>query len=85
MDATVTVNIPTDLYADGMVSVAKSGVVYNFTTKRFSQSVTIKNLTLNALPGPTALVFDALSSNATVYNPAAHGQPASCGKPLRQH
>ena len=69
VDQTITINIPTDLAADGLVSVAKSGTVYNFTTKRFSQSVKITNLTQNNIPGPIALVLDDLSSNATVYNP----------------
>lgn len=67
VDATLTINIPTNLLYDGEVSVAKSGFAYNFTTKRYSEQVTITNLTQNAIPGPVALVFDSLSSNATVY------------------
>jgi hypothetical protein len=70
VDTTVTINIPTNLYYDGEVSVAKSGFAYNFTTKRYSQQVTITNLTGNAIPGPIALVFDSLSSNATAYGAA---------------
>jgi len=79
VDTTLTINIPTDLYYDGLVSIAKSGFAYNFTTKRFSQQVTITNLTQNVIPGPIALVFDGLSSDATVYNPAGatlHQLPA---------
>ena len=67
VDTTVTINIPTDLYADGMVSIKKSGFAYNFTTKRFSQQITVTNLTQNSIPGSIALVFDNLSSDATVY------------------
>jgi len=70
VDATVSINIPTDLYADGLVSITKSGFIYNFTTKRFSQTVIITNLTENTIPSPIGLVFDNLSANATVYNPA---------------
>jgi hypothetical protein len=70
VDTTVTINIPTNLLYDGEVSIAKSGFAYNFTTKRYSQQVTITNLTENAVPGPIALVFDSLSSNATVYQAA---------------
>lgn len=70
VDTTVTINIPTDLYYDGLVSIQKSGFAYNFTTRRFSQQITITNLTQNTIPGPIALVFDNLSADANLYNPA---------------
>ena len=59
---------PADLYKAGVVTVAKSGFAYNFTTRRYSQSVSITNVTANDIPGPVGYVFDNLSSNATVYN-----------------
>ncbi len=59
---------PADLYAAGAVTVAKSGFAYNFTTRRYSQTVSITNVTSNAIPGPVGYVLDNLSSNATVYN-----------------
>jgi len=68
VDQTVTVNLPANLLSSGLVTVAKSGFVYNFTTGRFSQSVTITNLTQNSVPGSISLVLDNLSSNATLYN-----------------
>jgi hypothetical protein len=58
---------PADLYQAGLVTVARSGFAYNFTTKRYSQSVSITNVTANDIPGPVGYVLDNLSSNATVY------------------
>lgn len=59
---------PADLYKAGAVTVARSGFVYNFTTKRYSQSVSMTNVTPNAIPGPVGYVLDNLSPNATVYD-----------------
>jgi hypothetical protein len=83
VDATVTINIPTNLYADGLVTVAKSGFTYNVVTKRFNQSVTITNTTQNAVPGPISLVLDGLSANASLYDPAGttDAQSVPAGSP----
>jgi hypothetical protein len=50
------------------VQVTRSGFGYNFTTQRFVQTVTLKNVSAAAIASPISLVLDNLSSNATLYN-----------------
>lgn len=50
------------------VQVTKSGFVYNRTTGRFVQTVTLKNSTGSLIAGPISLVLDELSGNATLSN-----------------
>ena len=70
VDATVTIQVPPDILADGLVTVTKGAFVYNFTTGRFNQQIRLTNLTQNPVPGPISVVLDNLSSNATLYNPS---------------
>jgi hypothetical protein len=70
--ATVTVTIaasnPCAANVSGAVAVTRSGFIYNPGTRRFSQTVRITNTSASAIVGPFALVLDALSTNATVFN-----------------
>lgn len=68
VDASVAINMPADLTASGIATVTKGALVYNFTTQRFNQSVTVTNNTVNPISGPISLVLDNLSSNASLFN-----------------
>jgi hypothetical protein len=50
------------------VQVTRSGFGYNFTTQRFVQTVTLKNVSGAITSSPISLVLDSLSSNATLFN-----------------
>jgi hypothetical protein len=67
VDSTIAIAQPYDLYADGLLTMARAGFSYNVVTRRFSQQITVTNTTGNAAPGPISLVLDGLSSNATLY------------------
>jgi hypothetical protein len=49
-------------------SVTRSGFRKNLTTGRYVQTVTLKNMTANAIPVPVSFVLKNLSANATLYN-----------------
>jgi pimeloyl-ACP methyl ester carboxylesterase len=63
----------------GLVKVARSGLLQNRTTGRFTQTVTVTNMGPAPISGPVSLVVDALSANATVYAPAG---VTSCAAPI---
>jgi hypothetical protein len=52
------------------VAIARSGYSYNLATRRFVQTVTLRNSTTNAIKGPIALVLDGLTTGVALYNPA---------------
>jgi hypothetical protein len=60
------------------VQVTRSGFGYNLATQRFVQTVTLKNISTVTIASPISLVFDSLSSNATLYNPIG---TTSCATP----
>lgn len=61
------------------VSVTRSGYSYNFITKRFVQSITLKNNSASPIAGPISLVLDGLTANATLFNSAG---TTGCAVPL---
>jgi len=44
------------------VAITRSGYGYNFATRRFAQTVTLRNSTANAITGPIAIALDGLTS-----------------------
>ena len=52
------------------LQITRSGYGFNFTTQRFVQMVTFKNISTAPLTGPLSLVLDNLSANATLFNPS---------------
>ena len=60
------------------VQLTRSGFGYNFATRRFVQTVTLKNISGSAVGTPISLVLDSLSSNATLYSPTG---TTSCATP----
>ena len=60
------------------VSVTRSGFSYNVLTKRYAQTVTLKNLGGTAITGPVYLVLDSLA-NATLYSGSGS---TTCSTPL---
>ena len=66
-DTLVSIVMPADITASGIVTVTRGAMIYNFTTGRFTQSVVVKNNTVNTISGPISLVVDGLSSNASLF------------------
>jgi hypothetical protein len=64
--------------ASAQVQVTRSGFGYNFATQRFVQTVTLKNISGNAISAPISLVLDSLSGNATLYGATG---TTSCATP----
>jgi hypothetical protein len=52
------------------VTIARSGYSYNLATRRFVQTVTLRNATANAIAGPIALALDGLPAGVALFNPA---------------
>lgn len=52
------------------VAITRSGYSYNLVTRRFVQTVTLRNTTASAIPGPIALALDGLTAGVALYNPA---------------
>jgi hypothetical protein len=64
------------------VAITRSGYGYNFATRRFVQTVTLRNATAHAIAGPLALALDSLTNGVTLYNPAgATGCALPAGSP----
>ncbi len=61
------------------VSVSRSGYSYNILTKRYAQTVTLKNNSGSPIAGPISLALDGLSANATLFNSAG---TTGCAVPL---
>lgn len=49
------------------LQITRGGLRLNRTTQRYVQTITIKNTSPQPIAGPVSLVFDHLSSNATLY------------------
>ena len=49
------------------IAVKRSGYAFNFTTKLFSQKITLTNTSNATIFGPISLALDNLSGNATMY------------------
>jgi len=49
------------------VTPTRSGFLRNRVTGRYQQTLTLKNSSANPVTGPVSLVFDNLSSNATLF------------------
>lgn len=56
---------------DGQIQVTRSGFGYNFTTRRFVQTVSLKNVSGGVISGPISVVLDHLSGNASLFNASA--------------
>jgi hypothetical protein len=52
----------------GSIGIVRSGVTLNLTTRRYVQTVTLKNNSAGTITGPISLVLDNLTSNVTLYN-----------------
>jgi hypothetical protein len=63
----------------GQIAITRSGYAYNFTTQRFTQTVTLTNAGNTSILGPVSLVLDSLSSNATLFNGSGS---TACAVPL---
>jgi hypothetical protein len=60
------------------VQVTLGGFRQNLVTRRWQQTVTLRNNTQSSIFGPVAFVLDNLSANATVLNPAG---TTTCAEP----
>ena len=60
------------------LNITRGGFSYNFVTRRFRQTVTIRNDGALAITGPLAYTLDGLSPNATLIDPAG---TTSCAAP----
>jgi len=74
---TVTAGCAVD--ASSSIAITRSGFSYNLLTKRFVQTVTLKNSGGAAVAGPIYLVLDTLGANAVLYNSSGS---TSCAAPL---
>jgi hypothetical protein len=61
------------------VSVTRSGYSYNPLSRRYAQTVTLKNNSASPIVGPISLALDGLSANATLLNSAG---TTACAVPL---
>jgi hypothetical protein len=61
------------------VQVTLGGFRQNLVTRRWQQTVTLRNNTQSSIFGPVAFVLDNLSANATVLNPAG---ATTCAEPF---
>jgi hypothetical protein len=61
------------------VQVTLGGFRQNLVTRRWQQTVTLRNNTQSSIFGPVAFVLDNLSANATVLNPAG---TTTCAEPF---
>lgn len=67
---------------NAQVNVTLGGFRLNRATNRYAQQITIKNMTSANISGPLSLVFDSLSSNATLFN---FSGSTSCATPVRAY
>jgi hypothetical protein len=65
--------------ASSSVAIGRSGFSYNVLTKRYAQTVTLKNTGGAAIAGPIYLVLDSLGANAVLYNGSGN---TSCAAPV---
>jgi hypothetical protein len=61
------------------VQITLGGFRQNLVTRRWQQTVTLRNNTQSSIFGPVALVLDNLSANATALNPAG---TTTCAEPF---
>lgn len=61
------------------ISIARSGYSFNFTTKLFSQKITLTNTSNAPIYGPMSLAFDNLGNNVQLSTPAGY---TTCLAPL---
>ncbi len=76
---TSTANIqPAQVATDvtSQVTVFRGGFYYNRFTKRYSQTVTVKNTSSTAITGPLSLALDNLTAGAAAINAAGTTQYA---------
>jgi uncharacterized repeat protein (TIGR02543 family) len=67
--ATCSANIQTSITnVSTLITVIPSGFVYNRTTGRFHQQITLRNASGNPIQAPIYLVLDNLSANASLAN-----------------
>ena len=52
----------------GVIGITRSGVTFNPMTRRYVQTVTMRNNSVATITGPISLVLDNLSANATLAN-----------------
>ena len=50
------------------IGMTRSGISYNVLTKRYAQTITLRNNSALTIGGPILLVLDSLGTNATLYN-----------------
>ena len=62
----VLCNCPIDVTS--LITITRGGYVYNFSTGRYAQTVTLTNNSASTLVGTFSLVLDNLSANATLFN-----------------
>jgi hypothetical protein len=71
--------LPCAADVSGSVSVTRSGYSYNAITKKYSQIITLTNISGAAIAGPISFVLDGLSSNASLLNAVG---TTGCATPL---
>ena len=54
------------------MGITSGGFTLNPTTRRYAQTVTLRNGSAGTITGPISLVLDSLSSNATLLNARGH-------------
>jgi hypothetical protein len=64
---------------DNSITVTRSGLSYNVLTKRYTQTLTLRNAGSVAIGGPIYLVLDSLGSNAALANGTGS---TGCATPL---
>ena len=56
------------LLVTGSIGITYGGVTLNPMTRRYVQTVTLRNNSAATIAGPISLVLDKLSPNVTLYN-----------------
>jgi hypothetical protein len=78
------VNVPCQAVVSGSVSVIRGGSLPNPITHQYAQTITLKNTSNAAIPGPFSLAIIGLSTNASLLNPSgttAAGCTLAAGTP----
>jgi hypothetical protein len=65
-DTSTTVTVPCAADSSASAAITRGGFRLNHATGQFTQTVTIQNKSAAAIGGPISLVFDNLSSNASL-------------------
>ena len=69
------------LNISGSFTISRGGYVFNFSTNRFMQSVTLTNSSASAISGPVSVALDSLPGAVSLFNKAGVTACAPVGSP----